>query len=1557
MRRQVAITKALHAENRLRRVFLWLPMIAWLVIATAGFDSCGADGRIDDPNELTQVAFSAPDSGAFDLRVLGRPLIESGSHAAFRLATIDAVSQKPVPGVHTRISVAKEGSKKSIPVFAGYTNEEGSIEADFTVPDLEPGNYLATFTAAGGGQTETLTQTVRVERHNKLYLTTDKPLYQPGQTIYMRALALSVGSLKPLANQKLEFVVEDGKGNKVFREQVTLNRFGVASAVFSLASEVNMGNYKIKAEGQNVSAEKTVSVERYVLPKYKVEVSTDKPFYRPSDTIVGRVSAQYLFGKPVSGASVDILGRTPAAGDMQFFSQTAKTDANGIATFEAKLPPFLVGHPLLKGKALLSFSVTVEDSASHREQATRNVTAGENALVLDAFVEGGSIKPGLPNTLFVIVADGAGNPAKASVTLSIGKQGAMHADTSELGVATFTFSGEKEVGSADISAITASGEKNSRSFSFDTESGDESLALVMDKAIYRAGDTIAFQAFSTRPTGSVFVDLVRDGQTVLTTTGKLENGRVEWLYDIPADAFGLMTVNAYFLSGALDFVRDTRRVMIQPAGDLDLKVEADKKQYKPGETAQLTIHTNDSEGNPTAAAVGLYIVDEAVFARAEQAPGLEKVFFLLEKEIMTPRWQITSFVPDDLVRPMPGPMQETQRRQEAGRALFAAMETPTAAPPFQLSSRKESTRTHLNEAYKRVMDAVARYNRESSQQWQGDTEALFGFGALMKKDLVDPWDTPMKLKFRECWGVPTITLRSAGPDGSFDSTDDLLVANNMIFGWLFAEEGNALPTDERAICNYAVQRMKFRRMEMAAGNVMEDAARPMAAPEMEMGMAGVDSITATAESSTQSDGYAQVSRVREYFPETLFVEPSLITDENGLATQEVPIADSITTWRVMASGSDESGHLGSYTGGLVCFQDFFIDPDLPLSLTAGDEISLPVAVYNYLGKPQDVKLELKAADWFELLDDATKTLTIGPGDVTAVRFRIRATKPGVQTLEIHGRGTQLADAVRKQIEVTPNGFAVPITVSDMLEKTAQMSVSIPNEALDGGTKLWLRLYPGALSEVIDGMDKMLQMPSGCFEQTSSTTYPNLLVLDYMRSTGKITPEIQMKAETLVAHGYQRLLTFEVNGGGFEWFGQAPANKILTAYGLLEFTDMSRVRDVDADMLRRTRDWLLKKQESDGRWTPDASYLHAESWSKIQGKDLLVTAYIAWALAESGLSGAGLNKAVTYLKANVRGENDPYILGLVANALLAVNPTDADGQETLKRLIGLAQHEDGNLYWKGESTVTYASGISASIETTGVAVLALLKSGKHHEELRQSLRWLIRNKDSYGTWHSTQGTIYVLKALLRSQLGAKQTEPMTVNVVMDDKPVTTLSIDPSKSDLMHQVDLGQNLAKAEHKIELSLSGGGPLTYQVAGRYYLPWSMKAPDVKPLISLDVDYDRTELAVNETVTCTVTAKLNAGKAAKMVMLDVGIPPGFTVETDGLVSLLESGALQRFSQTPRQVLIYLDELLPGKPFTAAFKMRARYPLKASIPENEAYLYYDPASRTTKAPKQIKVRE
>ncbi len=80
----------------------------------------------------------------------------------------------------------------------------------------------------------------------------------------------------------------------------------------------------------------------------------------------------------------------------------------------------------------------------------------------------------------------------------------------------------------------------------------------------------------------------------------------------------------------------------------------------------------NNKGEGVQAALGLEVVDQAVFALAEKQPGFAKVFFYLEQEAMKPRYEIHSVgLPDVISSDQPA------QRDRAARALFSATETAT----------------------------------------------------------------------------------------------------------------------------------------------------------------------------------------------------------------------------------------------------------------------------------------------------------------------------------------------------------------------------------------------------------------------------------------------------------------------------------------------------------------------------------------------------------------------------------------------------------------------------------------------------------------------------------------------------------------------------------------------------------------------------------------------------------------------------------------------------------------------------------------------------------------
>ena len=151
-------------------------------------------------------------------------------------------------------------------------------------------------------------------------------------------------------------------------------------------------------------------------------------------------------------------------------------------------------------------------------------------------------------------------------------------------------------------------------------------------------------------------------------------------------------------------------------------------------------------------------------------------------------------------------------------------------------------------------------------------------------------------------------------------------------------------------------------------------------------------------------GAASAPHVRAYFPEALYINPEIITDHDGRASISIPLADSITTWRMAMLASTTHGALGSGTSSLKVFQDFFVDLDMPVTVTQGDRVSIPVAAYNYSGAAGNVNLRLQSNDWFSLVSDVPeKSITVESGRVGGSQFTLEAKRIGKFKLTLSAR--------------------------------------------------------------------------------------------------------------------------------------------------------------------------------------------------------------------------------------------------------------------------------------------------------------------------------------------------------------------------------------------------------------------------------------------------------------------------------------------------------------------------------------------------------------------------
>ena len=255
----------------------------------------------------------------------------------------------------------------------------------------------------------------------------------------------------------------------------------------------------------------------------------------------------------------------------------------------------------------------------------------------------------------------------------------------------------------------------------------------------------------------------------------------------------------------------------------------------------------------------------------------------------------------------------------------------------------------------------------------------------------------------------------------------------------------------------------------------------------------------------------------------------------------------------------------------------------------------------------------------------------------------------------------------------------------------------------------------------------------------------------------------------------------------------------------------------------------------------------------------------------------------------------------------------------------------------------------------MACQALLRYGKHPAIVSKVNDYLVKKKDPNGTWHSTQATIQALKALVMSIKEATQEMEGTIRVAINGEEAATLRIDRTNSDVLQLVDLKSRTVEGKNTVTLSIEGEGNMFYQVVGRYYLPYR-ELHHVKEPMSIEVEYDKTELAVSDTVGCKVTVTNNRPAAAKMVIVDLGLPPGFTVLAEDLNALVKDNVIEKYSLTGRQIIVYLREVPADQPIVLGYKLMARFPIKAKAAKSVAYEYYDPDVRDEAPPQEILVK-
>ena len=692
---------------------------------------------------------------------------------------------------------------------------------------------------------------------------------------------------------------------------------------------------------------------------------------------------------------------------------------------------------------------------------------------------------------------------------------------------------------------------------------------------------------------------------------------------------------------------------------------------------------------------------------------------------------------------------------------------------------------------------------------------------------------------------------------------------------------------------------------------------------------------------------AEVQRVRQFFPET-WLWQDIYTDNNGKATLRVDVPDTITTWMLRAVALSKEKGLGIAETQLVAFQPFFLTIDLPYSAIRGEEFPIKVAIYNYLDEPQSVQVDIENAGWFNLLDVSTKTIEIGPNDIGGTQFMISPRELGQNGVKITARSPIAADAVIKNLIIEPEGVSREQVENLVLTAgtTQDASTDIPVIAIDGSGRAYLTITSSYLTQTIEGLEELIQMPFGCGEQNMIVFAPDVFITKYLQASGQLKPEIMAKAEMLMLTGYQRELTYRHSDGAFSAFGESDGigSLWLTAFVLKSFAQAEDLIYIDSKILDEARDWIISHQNADGSFEPVGFVHHQEMMGGVMGETAL-TAYVAIALMEAGDT-VGSAKAISYLEDQIDSIERAYVMTLVTYALEKGNSPLKD--QAFEKMMSMAKEDENGLYWGDEleplpleeedmmPQFSPHQTNTAAIEATGYATLAMVEHGDAMNASRAA-KWLVSKRNALGGYGSTQDTVVALEALTAFGTGARADIDLDIEVETATG-TTKLTLNQANFDVLQIVEIPVN-----DTITIKTEGKGEAIAQVVKRFNLPEASETE--QDILKIDVTYDATEVAVNDLITVSVHLSFNPPEPmeAGMTVLDISIPTGFVPVTDTIAELVEQNEnFKRYEIAGRKVIFYIENLLPGDVLDFSFEAQAVYPVKAKGVSSQAYSYYQP---------------
>jgi alpha-2-macroglobulin-like protein len=1382
----------------------------------------------------------------------------------------------------------------------------------------------------------------------RIYVHTDKPFYEPGEDIWFATYVRNGEDFKATNQSGIVHVELINPKGGIEKKISLILKNGKSSGDFSLDKECAGGLYKLKAytnwmknEGEENAFIREIQVQDVVLPNLKMKLDFLKKSYGAGDEVVAKIELITNENIPLIHHPLNFIaqlnGKTIAQSSLV-------TNEDGLGMLKFNLPKTLTTND-----GLMNVMIKYNGST---ESISRAIPIVINAIDLQVFPEGGDLVNGIKSRLAFTAKNEFGKSADVEGEIVNSKgQKVTNFSSYHQGMGEFY--------------LTPS--LNETYFAKITKPEGVSKTFALPKAFNRGyvmnientkPEQMDVQISTTENEELAFIAQVR-GKIYYSTVIQATTGINRFAFSTSNFPIGVAQLSLFDSKG---IARAERMAFANAHKKMKINIQSEKEKFLPREKIKLNITVEDERGLPMPANLSMAVVNDQLLSFADDKSGnllsqlllqqdlSEKVeepaFYFNHSEakskkaldllLLTSGWR--RFTWEKLLDNHLPPLKFEAEKNTISGIVYDAHtgkiinDAKIKCPNGEVfKSDKEGKFEITNlELYEPVNLIVESHNYHNQQQ------TIRNYQQNLSIYLYNKQSKYFHPEAKQLNDVVEIAAAGFQHDMELEVMDEVKTVKAVGKRPL----KNIAPNAEFNKLNKKIVRLEKQEMNALVNEGLKQKAlihpnRGAFVAEDKMMIAELNGISyyRARQFPTKKYDKEQQPVTRTDFRNTIYWNPNIEVGFSGKKTIEFFASDDITSFRAIAEGIGNDGSLGQSEKTIFTQLPFSITLKIPTEFICEDVVALPVTLKNNTEKPIGGLLTVSMPSGLQQLNTNSTAQSIMPGEGKTIWINCKVMNAfQAEEVSVKFESCGLSDRISKTIKAVPKGFPVQKSFSSQeLQQEFEFEI---NAMVANSLRASVTIFPNVVSDLLKGVDGILQEPYGCFEQTSCTAYPNAMVLDYLKTTESKNIKALARATELLDRGYKRLTTFETSNKGYEWFGANPAHEGLTAYGIMEFVDMQKAgQEIDKTMLERTALWLMNHKDGKGGFLREQRALH--DFGRIS--DEVMNAYIVYALSEANYSNIKNEFESSYEKA--MDSNDAYLLALAANSAFNLNETKK-AEQVLNQLLKL-QTVNGSFNGSSHS-ITYSQGQSLTIETTALTVLAILKSNKGNSNtLNSAINFIVQSRQGSGAFSSTQGTILALKALTEYAKQTKKTpEDGELWVYVDGKKVAQQAFKAGESNAITVSQLEKFIhGEGKHKVKLKYVGlKNALPYSLA----INWNTSLPPSQKecKINLETQLANKQLKVGETVRMKIQLKNKTTEEVPSTIAIIGIPAGLSAQAWQLKELQEKHVFDYYEIKGNVVTLYYRGLEASALREINLDLKAEVLGEFESPASCAYLYY-----------------